>query len=190
MQMNIVILCNKYCLHQLFVHKIMSLNRDVLYLIFEELQYDKNQYIKNTLYSCLLVNRTWCETAIPILWNNPYCRTDNAKKKLLNVILLHLSEESRDILKNQRINILSEEFKRPLFNYISFCRYLRLYELDKMIVFKQNIKSSKIIREIILKLFINKNTNKISQRQKKTTKKKINIHYKKKKKKPKTKTNF
>jgi hypothetical protein len=42
-----------------------NLNRDVLYLIIEQLQDDAN-----TLCSCLLVNKTWCEIIIPILWKN------------------------------------------------------------------------------------------------------------------------
>jgi hypothetical protein len=42
-----------------------KLNRDVLYLIFEELKNDKK-----TFHSCLLVNRTWCEMIIPILWKD------------------------------------------------------------------------------------------------------------------------
>ena len=97
-----------------------NLNRDVLYLIFEELQYDKN-----TLYSCLLVNRTWCETTVSILWKIPgrIHLTEKAESKLFNVILLHLSEESRDVLKDQGINNpITETYKRPLFNYI----YLKL----------------------------------------------------------------
>jgi len=44
-----------------------NLNKDVLYLMFEELQNDEK-----TLYSCLLVSKTWCEVIIPILWKNPW----------------------------------------------------------------------------------------------------------------------
>ncbi|RGB38713.1 hypothetical protein C1646_812478 [Rhizophagus diaphanus] len=43
-----------------------NLNRDVLYLIFKQIQDDK------TLCLCLLVNKTWCETVAPILWKNPW----------------------------------------------------------------------------------------------------------------------
>src|SRR5438046_2368272 len=71
--------------------KMLFLNKDVLFLIFEELKNDKK-----SLYSCLLVNRTWCTTAVPILWKNPseqYFITNNSKNILFNVILLHLSEE-------------------------------------------------------------------------------------------------
>ncbi|RGB38707.1 hypothetical protein C1646_755414 [Rhizophagus diaphanus] len=44
-----------------------ELNRDVLYLIIKELQNDKK-----VLVSCLLVNKMFCETTIPILWENPW----------------------------------------------------------------------------------------------------------------------
>jgi hypothetical protein len=47
---------------ELFKEKMVYLNKDVLSSIFEELR--DNDVI---LYSCLLVNRTWCETAVPIL---------------------------------------------------------------------------------------------------------------------------
>src|SRR5438046_1892845 len=53
-----------------------KLNRDIIYLILKELQNDNK-----SLYSCLMVNRTWCVTALPFLWKNPlkFCRTDNSK---------------------------------------------------------------------------------------------------------------
>src|SRR5436190_5926003 len=127
-----------------------KLNKDVLFLILLELQND----IKS-LYSCLLVNRIWCETTVPILWKNPlkFCPTKD-KRKLFNVILLHLSEESRDILRNQEIDLLHQ---RPLFNYISFWRYLNLSILENMIISAVKSKAS-IIRSEILKLLINENT--------------------------------
>jgi hypothetical protein len=64
----------------------LKLNHDVLYLIFKELQDDRK-----SLYSFLLVNKTWCEMIIPILWSNPWNHLDERKEKLLlNVIISHL----------------------------------------------------------------------------------------------------
>src|SRR6266536_4556983 len=142
---------------------LKSLNKDVLFLIFEELKNDEK-----SLYSCLLVNRTWCEVTVPILWKNPgrtYCETiwknsltDKAESILFNVILLHLSRESRDILKNQGIsNLITETYQRPLFNYINFWKYLNLSLIESMI--SSRIISASIIRNEILKLFINRRTN-------------------------------
>src|SRR2546423_6069047 len=101
-----------------------KLNKDVLFLIFKELQDDKN-----SLHSCLLVDKTWCEITIPILWKNPFKfrLTNNTKNVLFNVILLHLSKESKENLKNQEIDLFTETRQQPLFNYISFCKYLDLY---------------------------------------------------------------
>ncbi|POG68121.1 hypothetical protein GLOIN_2v1878576 [Rhizophagus irregularis DAOM 181602=DAOM 197198] len=150
----------------------MSLNEDVLSQIFEVLREDKN-----SLYSCLFVNKIWCVTAVPILWRNPNSYynfnpfsllyytidSDKSKKILFNIILLNLSEESRDILKNQGIdinNFITEKYKRPLFNYINYWKYLNLLFIEKLITYS-GIETSKvsIIRNEILKLFINTNTN-------------------------------
>src|SRR2546430_6947356 len=103
-----------------------SLNKDVLFLIFKELKNDKN-----SLHSCILVNRTWCLTAVPNLWENPgqyFMIGENSKELLFNVIILHLSEESRDILKNQGINNpITKTYQRPLFNYINFWKIGRAH---------------------------------------------------------------
>src|SRR5437764_794684 len=103
----------------------------VLFLILNELQND-NKF----LYSCLLVNRTLCKTTVPMLWKNPlkFFLAHNAKNILFNTILLHLSKESRDILKNQKIDLFVETHQRPLFDYISFWRYLNLYDLERMFI--------------------------------------------------------
>src|ERR1051325_8569937 len=128
-----------------------KLNHDCLTLIFEVLYSDKI-----SLYSCLLVNRLWCKTAVPILWRNPweiitkpFSNFEKFEKAriFINTILLHLPEESRILLKNQKIDrprrqnpllnyILNYIFKnqnidilkpqqKPLFNYVSFCKYIK-----------------------------------------------------------------
>ncbi|RIA85199.1 hypothetical protein C1645_831163 [Glomus cerebriforme] len=135
---------------------MFKINKDVLFLILEELKDDRK-----SLYSCVLVNRIWCETTVPILWKilGRYTLTDNAKDSLFNVIILHLSKESRNVLKNKGYNIFTETYQRPLFNYISYWRYLDLFLLDSMIN-SNNIEGSEIsvIRNEILNLFINRNT--------------------------------
>jgi hypothetical protein len=149
----------------------MSLNEDILSLIFEELKNDKI-----SLYSCLFVNRIWCVTAIPILWRNPnpsynpspsefyyMAEFSRSLKILFNMILFHLSEESRNILKNQGINVdelITEKYERPLFNYINFWKYLNLSFIESMI-YDREVERSKIpiIRNEILKSFINNDIN-------------------------------
>ncbi|CAB4414815.1 unnamed protein product [Rhizophagus irregularis] len=137
-----------------------NLNVDILFLIFEELQYDSStRNIRNTLYSCLLVNKTWCSVIIPILWKNPW--SDNTSNK--NVIISHLSNEAKENLSNQIKNgkNASTILQRPLYNYVSFCKYLDFYYLDKLLFhYTRNIERSKksFIADEILKLFINKNS--------------------------------
>ncbi|PKK69532.1 hypothetical protein RhiirC2_850642 [Rhizophagus irregularis] len=127
-----------------------KLNGDILYLIFKELHNDKN-----TLYSCLLINKTCCEIIIPTLWRNPWKHLNYQKVKvLLDVIISHFSDEKRNILKSQNIYFPTNSYKRPLFNYISFCKHLNLNVIRKIIV---NLGVDCILNEIIC-LFINENT--------------------------------
>ncbi|PKC56220.1 hypothetical protein RhiirA1_474315 [Rhizophagus irregularis] len=135
----------------------MKFDRDVLYLITKNLQNDSI-----SLYSFLLVNKIWCEVAVPVLWKIPgrIPLTKKAVSIIFNVILSHLSEDSRDILKKQGIDYLfTEAYRPPSFNYIIFWRHLDLQLLENMIKLR-NVKESNIniIINELSKLFINKNT--------------------------------
>ncbi|GES75220.1 hypothetical protein GLOIN_2v1761545 [Rhizophagus clarus] len=82
-----------------------KLNKDIIYLILQELQEDKK-----SLYSCISVDKTWCEIIIPILWNNPwkYLKIKNYKAlfnitkqpstKILSSFVNHLSWDCLDNL--------------------------------------------------------------------------------------------
>src|SRR3954453_8564109 len=116
-----------------------KLNIDVLYLIFEELKYDNI-----TLYSCLSVNKVCFKLIIPILWKNPWNYLGSVKEELLfNVFISHLSDETKEHLKGQYINLPSEAQQKPLLNYISFCRHLDICVLERIISDNINIKESK-----------------------------------------------
>src|SRR6266508_4332535 len=104
-----------------------KLSRDVFYLILNELQDEKK-----SLYSCLLVNKTWCEIIIPILWKNPWDNLKSGKDKLFSVIISHLSDETRNYL-SQEIDFLTNLYQKPLFNYISFCKHLNFNEIKRRI---------------------------------------------------------
>src|SRR5437763_16964439 len=107
---------------------MLQLNENVLFLILKELQYDSN-----SLYSFLLVCKALCEIVIPILWKNPWKRLSKRKKKSqFNVIISHLSNEAKENLRIQGID-LSTSLQKPLFNYISYCRHLKLHELEELI---------------------------------------------------------
>ncbi|PKK65581.1 hypothetical protein RhiirC2_853496 [Rhizophagus irregularis] len=129
-----------------------NLNRDILYLIFEQIQNDKK-----TLFSCLLVNKTWCEIIIPMLWRNPWERLNSENGMiLLNVINSHLS----DVTKNKiREHMIFTDFdQKPLFNYISYCKHLNLDEIQRIIDENVNEKSEiSNIQNEIFNIFINEN---------------------------------
>jgi len=137
-----------------------KLTRDILYLmIIEELQDDKK-----TLFSCILVNKTWCEITIPILWRNPwkYLSYGTGRCELFKVIISHLSGESKKKLRQHKL--LTKSYQKLSFNYISFCRHLDLTKIQIMInhVYDSNIYLKSeilIIQEEIFNLFINGNTN-------------------------------
>ncbi|PKC08371.1 hypothetical protein RhiirA5_500021 [Rhizophagus irregularis] len=132
-----------------------KLNRDIIYLILQELQDDKK-----SLYSCLSVNKTWCEMIIPILWNNPWkylnLKIENYKL-LFNVIISYLPNNFRNIL-NQKFNFLKDSYQKPLFNYINFCRHLNLNEIYKVLYSLFEGYEISTIKNEILNLFINENT--------------------------------
>jgi hypothetical protein len=105
-------------------------NKDILFLVIEELQRD----IKS-LFSCLLVSRNWCETAMPILWKDPWCYDINYSKKnsLFIIIAIYLSDnvkEFKDFLTRQG---LSSSPKSLLFDYLSFCRSFNVPVLNTLI---------------------------------------------------------
>ncbi|GBC01041.1 hypothetical protein RclHR1_04040011 [Rhizophagus clarus] len=140
---------------------MVYVNENVLIPIFEELN------DKKSLYSCVLVNRTWCEAAMPILWRNPgqYFMTNKSKKILFNVISLHLSKESRNILKEQvNDDFITKIYQQPLFNYIKFWKYLNLFLIENIINLssRKNVMSNIAIRNEILKLFINNGNTKFT----------------------------
>ncbi|GBB88053.1 hypothetical protein RclHR1_01460003 [Rhizophagus clarus] len=148
-----------------------NLNKDILLYIFEELFEDKN-----SLYSCLRVNRLWCETAVTILWKDPWIflnRTLTLKiqkraNTFFNIIFLNLSEESKNFLISKGIDIFKDlSFQqKPLFDYISFIKYIKnqfcymtingsnIYD----IIFKNNYNDSQrfLLEQEIYKLFVSK----------------------------------
>ncbi|GBC10709.1 hypothetical protein RclHR1_09840005 [Rhizophagus clarus] len=139
---------------------MLKLNKDVLFLLISENFQDD----KKTLYSCLLVNKIWCEVTVPILWKNPWKNpwkyiSHEKERSHLNIIISHLSNETRNNLRNKGIDLIAIQ-QKPLFNYISFCKYLNLSCFDRIISIINNFDKIKIsiISNEILKLFINKNS--------------------------------
>jgi hypothetical protein len=128
-----------------------KLNRDVLYSIFEESQDDKA-----ILYSCLLVNKAWCEMIIPILWKDPWKSLNGTRKSklFLTVIISLLPDKSRNNLI-QHVDFLLNTFQRPFIDYISFCKHLNFNELERIF---EEFEISIDIKNEIFELFINGNS--------------------------------
>ncbi|GBC00552.1 hypothetical protein RclHR1_00390006 [Rhizophagus clarus] len=122
-----------------------KLNRDIFYVILNELQDDKK-----TLYSCLLVNKTWSEIIIPILWRDPWKYLKKGNEQLLLKVI------TTNLISKQNFNI--KIYQRPLFDYISFCRHLNLYEIKRIINTIDEESEMRIFKDKILDLFINENT--------------------------------
>jgi hypothetical protein len=47
----------------------------------------------NTLYSCLLINRAWCEHIIPLLWKNPFNIIKKNPRKLVSIYFNFFDDE-------------------------------------------------------------------------------------------------
>src|SRR5438105_3558837 len=95
------------------------MSADCLNEIFEYLEDDKV-----TLRSCLLVNRLWCEVSVRILWR---------RIRNYNTLIACLPKESIDILSKNGINTSTSASKPPMFNYISFCKFLSFSQVSRNI---------------------------------------------------------
>src|SRR6266542_1631229 len=113
-----------------------ELNKDILFLIFEELQDDSK-----SLFSCLMVNRLWCETVIPILWRNlwRYTISYDDKVSLYYIITFFLSDDIKEFLTKQHPQSI-------LFDYLSFCRSINVDILNTII----SIGSSSLYNQFLL----------------------------------------
>src|SRR6266542_3522892 len=107
-----------------------KLNKDTLFLIFEELQDDSK-----FLFSCLMVNRLWSETVIPILWRNPWNYDINYSNKsyLFTIIAYYLPNDIKEFLTRQGIQLPSPSYKSLLFDYLSFCRSININTIKSII---------------------------------------------------------
>ncbi|RIA91600.1 hypothetical protein C1645_875321 [Glomus cerebriforme] len=131
-----------------------KLNEDCLILIFNNLQ--------DSLYSCLFVNKDWCNVVIPILWKNYswYINDNELEKKLFTTILCCLSSSSKQLLSDNNIILPSTILLNiPLFNYISFCKFPKIEITNKIIKMVlennfNNFEKRNLLEQEIYKLFV------------------------------------
>jgi hypothetical protein len=104
-----------------------KLTRDILFMLFEGLEDDSK-----FLFSCLMVNRIWCETTIPILWKNPWRYAINYRKKnsLYSIITSCLSDDIKEFLTKKGIQISGQSLA---FDYLTFCKSINIKIIDDII---------------------------------------------------------
>ncbi|CAG8536463.1 9056_t:CDS:1 [Acaulospora morrowiae] len=114
-----------YFEHQLINYKTTaaSLSPECLFEIFEYLD-------RNSLYFCLLVNRSWCKVVAPLLWRAPF-RTSIGPSlepaKLIRTYLSCLGERSKLYLINNGVRL--PPLVSVIFDYPSFLRELKFVDL-------------------------------------------------------------
>src|SRR6266516_7129173 len=131
-----------------------KLNKDILFLIFEELQDDSK-----SLFSCLMVNRLWCETVIPILWRNPWHYDINYSNKsyLFTIIAFYLSDDIKELLTRLGIQLLSVSHKSLLFDYLSFCKSINVNTMNIIISIGSSLAYNQfILQQEFYNLFMKK----------------------------------
>ncbi|CAG8456103.1 11349_t:CDS:1 [Acaulospora morrowiae] len=81
---------------------------------------------KPALFSCALVNRSWCRIAIPLLWCRPFEHRMSTRKfsEIIRTYVSLLPESSRRLLNTRVIRLPS---KPLLFNYP---KYLRSFDVS------------------------------------------------------------
>jgi hypothetical protein len=97
--------------------------------------YLKDEYSSDDLFSALMVNRRWCTTVVPILWEAPFNKQNYNKQhsKCIRTYLSNAGEKLTSVLTTHDVD-LSSCSKGTIFDYASYLRHLPLLEL------LQNIK--------------------------------------------------
>jgi hypothetical protein len=107
-----------------------KLNKDILYLIFEEFQDDLK-----SLFSCLMVNKSWCKTAVPVLWRNPWSYKGNnyrIKSSLFTIIVYYLFDSIKEFITSKVIQLPSISNKSLSFDYLSYCRSINVISINRI----------------------------------------------------------
>ncbi|CAB4435865.1 unnamed protein product [Rhizophagus irregularis] len=93
------------------------LTDDCIYYILQHLQNDRL-----TLFKCLLVNRFWCKSTIPLLYANPFANMTEKNYSIILTLILCFNKAEILQLKNQlgsnQINNINfDKEHKPLFEY-------------------------------------------------------------------------
>ncbi|CAG8707972.1 34909_t:CDS:1, partial [Racocetra persica] len=82
------------------------------------------------LFSCALVNRSWCRSAIPLLWSDVFNNhlSHNKEIKIIHTYVKGLPEIQKINLINNNLNL--QDFKPTLFDYPKYLRVLNCLYFD------------------------------------------------------------
>ncbi|GES75619.1 hypothetical protein GLOIN_2v1791592 [Rhizophagus clarus] len=110
------------------------LTDDCIYYILQHLQNDRS-----TLFNCLLVNRFWCKSTIPILYTNPFLNITEKNYTIILTIILCFNRTEILKLKDQlginqidNIDLDDEEYK-PLFEYLKYLKNYNYFTINTVI---------------------------------------------------------
>ncbi|GES75694.1 hypothetical protein GLOIN_2v1774869 [Rhizophagus clarus] len=99
------------------------LTEDCIYYILKYLQ---NYH--TTLFNCILVDRFWCRAAIPLLYTDPFVKTNKNDFSIILTLISCFNKEEIMQLKNQIKFNINNEYK-PLFEYP---KYLKSYDCESV----------------------------------------------------------
>src|SRR5215475_12120799 len=97
------------------------LSGDLPELIYDIIKYFKNDF--STLHSCILVNRLWCRSAIPLLWEDPFSNPTK-NYNFIEIYLRNLNDDDFNAKLLNEYNIDKNHLfpSNTLFNYSSFIK--------------------------------------------------------------------
>ncbi|GBC15989.2 uncharacterized protein OCT59_021521 [Rhizophagus irregularis] len=127
-----------------------KLNKDI---ISEILEYLNEESSTTSLYSCILINRTWCSITMPIIWENPFLFNQNTAFKIIQTLISNLNEEEIIKLMKKTNHSLDFIIKKPLFKYQNFIKEININNLEYLIELHYNYFYTNIPTNIDLEIF-------------------------------------
>ncbi|RIB07196.1 hypothetical protein C2G38_2215182 [Gigaspora rosea] len=104
----------------------LSLPADCLIEIFSHLEDNPK-----SLQSCVLVNRLWSRSSVPILWARPF--RDSTPSSIIDVYMSYLTDLERMHLIDNGISV-SNRRRNQIFDYVSFLRHVNMGSLYTVVL--------------------------------------------------------
>ncbi|GES75029.1 hypothetical protein GLOIN_2v1881853 [Rhizophagus clarus] len=119
----------------------------------------------STLHSCILVNRLWCNLAIPLLWENPFSISTENYDFIKIYLNNYLNDDDLKTKFNEYKTIYNLSPSNTLFNYPRFLKYLNTFEIISCIkswsrsLKHEKPKFIKLVYTTLFKIFIENEVN-------------------------------